>query len=197
MENCRALLGAAGLKLGTLVIAAATALALGGPALAQDTACPDPGTGWTVSNPSADDRQGIMDALAGYAWALDERDAAAFADLFVEDHSYEVCTGGNMRIYKTTKKEELQVRIQQQFDEIEDIFRTRHIISNVLLSQKNSKVDFKATMLTLVQRIAGDRVQPEPDYTADLRGTLVKDDVWKFESLTVRADTPTFVPMGR
>ena len=45
----------------------------------------------------------------------------------------------------------------------------------------------------------GDRVLPEPDYTADVRATLDKDKdgVWRFATVTVYADTPEFEPMGR
>ena len=155
-----------------------------------------------VSVPS-DDRQKIDDLLSRYAWALDERDPDRFAALFTDSGSYEVCTGGgNVRIYIAPSNAEIRMKIREQFDETEDVFQPRHVLTNTLLrsSDKDQAIlELKTTMMVTVQRVEGDRVLPEPDYTADVRGTLQKDanGNWKFATLTVYADTPEFEPMGR
>ncbi len=158
---------------------------------------------WGGVSVPADDRQKIDDLLSRYAWALDQRDPDRFAALFTDSGSYEVCTGeGNVRTFIAPSNAEIRMKIQEQFDETEDVFQPRHVLANTLLrsSDKNKAIlELKTTMMVTVQRVEGDRVLPEPDYTADVRGTLQKDanGNWKFATLTVYADTPEFEPMGR
>jgi hypothetical protein len=198
--NDRSILTGLALAIGTMLAPVGSALAENcTPKPAEPALGADAEFQWGGAPISPEDRQKIDNLFSGYAWALDEREAARFDALFTG--SYEVCTGGgNIRIY-LAEKGTIPAVIQEQFNETKDIFRTRHIISNILLRNSEKEgggIEFKATMLVLVQRTAGDRVLPEPDYSADLRGTLqVADGNWTFKPLTVYADTPVFEPMGR
>ncbi|MER9130059.1 nuclear transport factor 2 family protein [Mesorhizobium sp. M0768] len=159
---------------------------------------------WGGATVAADDRQKIDDLFSRYAWALDQRDADRFENLFTGAGSYEVCTGeGNIQIY-IAPKAVIKMTLQQQFDETKDVFQPRHVVINTLLRSRKDHgktfLDSKSTMAVTVQRAEGDRVLPEPDYTADVRATLDKDKdtgVWRFATVTVYADTPEFEPMGR
>lgn len=197
--NDRSILTGLALAIGTMLAPVGSALAADCTKMPEETKSEAPAFQWGGAPISVDDRQKIDNLFSGYAWALDEHQVARFDALFTG--SYEVCTGGgSIRIYLATKGE-IPGAIEAQFNETKDIFRTRHIISNILLRNSEKEgggVEFKATMLVLVQRLAGDRVLPEPDYSADLRGTLqLADGNWTFKPLTVYADTPVFEPMGR
>lgn len=158
---------------------------------------------WGGVSVPADDRQKIDDLFSRYAWALDQRDADRFAALFADIGSYEVCTGdGNVRIYIAPSNAEIRMKIREEFDETKNVFQPRHVLANTLLRRRDKDqtiLESKTTMVVTVQRLEGDRVLPEPDYTAEVRGTLQKDadGNWKFTTLTVYADTPEFEPMGR
>ncbi|WP_081159361.1 nuclear transport factor 2 family protein [Ensifer aridi] len=160
-------------------------------------------TQWGGVTVPSDDRQKIDDLFSRYAWALDQRDPDRFAALFTVTGSYEVCTGeGNIRIYVAASNEEIKMKIKQEFDQTEDVFQSRHVLANTLLralDKSQAFLESKTTMMVTVQRSDGDRVLPEPDYTADVRGTLERDGsgIWRFAKLTVYADTPEFEPMGR
>jgi hypothetical protein len=195
-------------KRAAMVFAVGTVLICAGSAWAADcTKEPEPGLDdpadrqWGGVTVAADDRQKIDDLFSRYAWALDQRDADRFADLFKDAGSYELCTGeGNVQIYIAPSKVEIKMKIRQQFEETKDVFQPRHIVANTLLRMNKDKkrLDSKSTMMVTVQRVEGDRVLPEPDYTADVRATLESDNgVWKFATVTVYADTPEFEPMGR
>ena len=62
-----------------------------------------------IINPAPVDRQAIMDVIHSYNWALDDKNSAAFAQLFTDDAEYEACSGGgNVQIVTTTANKELE-----------------------------------------------------------------------------------------
>jgi hypothetical protein len=179
-------------------LACAFCLAFGGFALAQTRPpCATPANpGWTIDNPSLDDQRAIMDVLYGYGWTIDDRDASSFADLFAQPNSsyYELCNVTGSVIKLTLGKggtDDLLAGMQTIAAGLEsDQVQSRHLVTNTLFDKEDDKtVKTKSIVLVTVQT-AG---YPAPvlDYSADARATLVKgeDGNWKFQSLTVHADT--------
>jgi hypothetical protein len=209
MKDCnlitsfQAKMGTLALSLGMAIVTSTAAFAVECTKKTPDFAQGDgPTFQWGGADLSADDRDGIADLFSRYAWALDERNAENFADLFADAGSYEVCTGGGNTQLFIAPANEIQTKMQGEFDELKSVFQPRHVLSNTLLRASKSKegdVESKTTMFVTIQRLDGDRVLPEPDYTADIRATVVKgtDEVWRFGMVVVYADTPVFEPMGR
>ena len=177
--------------------------AFSGIALAQTDNCSTEATrGWSIDNPAVDDRLAIADVLSGYAWAIDERNAAAFAAMFAEPGSsyYELCdTGGS--IFKfilglgPQSPDDLLTQMGIIAGQLEvDNLRVRHLVTNTLYDKLDDKtVITKSTVLVTVQ--AAGYPTPNLDYSADARATLVKgdDNTWRFQWLTIHAD---YAPAG-
>jgi hypothetical protein len=137
-----------------------------------------------------------MDVWYSYAWTIDDRNAAAFAGLFAEPKSsfYELCNAAGSIIklsLGTGGADDLQAGMQAIATDLEhDQTQTRHLVTNTLFDRIDDKtVNTKSIVLVTVQT-AG-YPAPNLDYSADARATLVKgaDGTWKFQSLTVHADT--------
>jgi ketosteroid isomerase-like protein len=179
-------------------LAIAAWLAFGGAALAQPT-CSDPLSKAfmpaRVTNPEPGDRQAIMDLIHSYNWALDDKDAAAFAELFTEDATYEACSVG-VQIFKTTGKDPLGMYIQGVLQGLP--FQTRHFESNTLLHAKDrATVDGKWMLLVTIQR--PDVETPALDYTAVVKATFIrdKDNLWRIAKLTLITDEPQIKARAR
>ncbi|TIT18180.1 MAG: hypothetical protein E5W70_30155 [Mesorhizobium sp.] len=191
------------LCLGMSVVVSGAALAVECTKKMPDYAPSDgPTFQWGGADLSADDRADIEDLFSRYAWALDERNAENFAGLFAKTGRYEVCTGGGNTQVFTAPANEIETTMQGEFAALASVFQPRHFLSNTLLRASKTgedALDSKTTMLVTIQRLEGDRVLPEPDYTADVRATLLRDSDqnWRFNLLVVYADTPVFEPMGR
>ena len=151
-------------------------------------------------NPSPEDSQEIMDLIHSYSWALDERDPPRFAELFTDNAVYEACKNGGApsspsQIIRTTRREELRLHIEQQFEELREMMiQTRHFQTNTILNAVDENtVEEKTTMLVTIQRAS--MSTPENDYTAVLKGKLKKneDGVWRFEQLTLFTDEPQII----
>ncbi|WP_195909432.1 nuclear transport factor 2 family protein [Rhizobium tubonense] len=144
-----------------------------------------------IVNPAPADRQAIMDLIHSYSWALDEKNTAAFAELFISDAQYEACSGGGaLQLVKTTSTSDLQGYISDILSDL-GARQARHFESNTLLHQnKDGSVNGKTTLLVTLQW--PDREVPEPDYTAVMQETFVKDKegLWRFSKLTLITDTP-------
>ena len=151
-------------------------------------------------NPSPEDRQEIMDLIHSYSWALDDKDATGFEELFTVNAVYEACRNGGAadsrsQIIRTTSRAELAMLIAQQFRELErEALQTRHLQTNTILNAVDENtVEEKTTMLVTIQRASTST--PENDYTAVLKGKLTKDKdgVWRFEQLTLFTDEPQII----
>lgn len=185
-------------SLKSLALACTFYLAGGGLALAQTPPpCGTPAnTGWTIDNPSLDDQRAIMDVLHSYSWTIDERDATSFAALFAQPSSsyYELCNVAG-RVIKLTLgtggSDDLLAGMQTITNDLsEGRVQSRHLVTNTLFDIVDDKtVNTKSIVLVTVQY--ADYPAPNLDYSADARATLVKgeDGRWKFQSLTVHADT--------
>lgn len=179
----------------------------GGVASAQTDKCGTEATnGWSIENPSAEDRQAIEDLLFSYAWTIDERDAAAFASLFADTGPsyYEICnTGGSIfkltRDLGPTSPDDLLTQMGIITNQLgEDGLQTRHLVTNTLFDVVGDKtVNTKSIVLVTVQD--SNASVPSIDYSADARATLVKrdDGTWRFQSLTIHADYPNVVAKKR
>lgn len=181
----------------SFTLACALYLAFGGFALAQTSPCGTPAnTGWTIDNPSLDDQRAIMDVLHSYSWTIDDRDAAAFAALFAQPKSsfYELCNVAGSVVKLTLGSggaDDLLAGMQAITALLaSDRIQSRHLVTNTLFDKGDDKtVNTKSIVLVTVQ--TSGYPAPNLDYSADARATLVKgaDGTWKFQSLTVHADT--------
>ena len=144
-----------------------------------------------IINPAPVDRQAIMDVIYSYNWALDDKNSAAFAQLFTDDAVYYACSGGgNVQIVTTTANKELDLYIADILSDLGQR-QARHFESNTLLHTKDEKtVIGKTTLLVTLQ--GPDKEVPELDYTAVMKETFVKgdDNIWRFSKLTLITDTP-------
>lgn len=144
-----------------------------------------------IVNPPTADREAIADLIHSYSWALDDKNTAAFAQLFTSDAQYEACSGGGaLQLIRTTMTSELQGYIADILSDL-GARQARHFESNTLLHQnKDGSVNGKTTLLVTLQW--PDRELPELDYTAVMQETFVKDKegLWRFSKLTLITDTP-------
>ena len=172
---------------GIRTVVTAVALAIGtwttlpGPAAAQSCSQPEPanfnGRLGDPANISAATRQAVMDAINAYAWTLDLKDAANFANLFTDSVMYEICTASGELIKRASNKSELVTYITTQpFSFLTSRGLTaRHFMTNVVLAapQKDGDVDALIAMLVTLQPSYLDG--PIVDYTATLVATLTRE----------------------
>lgn len=155
-----------------------------------------------VVAPEPADRQAIMDLIARYNWALDDKKIASFRQLFTKKEPifYEVCDAKNKQTYKATNLESLAGRIQMIFEDQKSYFlQTRRFVSNTLLHKVDeATVLGQATLLVTIQSGSAYALAPTNDYTAVLRARFrTNDHHWTLETVTVDSDTPEAKPTGR
>ena len=193
----RSLLTVLALAIGTLVLPVGSAFA---DDCKVESPTDDAKLTWGVTSLPAEDRIKIEDLFSSYTWALDQRNVDGFAVQFEDLGNYAVWSGGGtVKVFEATSNEEIKTKIKDLFDQQKETFQPRHVLVSTLLREDGQDIQSKSIMLVSIQRAGVSRVLPEPDYTAELRGTLRKDDVgtWKFQCLAVYTDTPVFEPMGR
>ncbi|MBB4231819.1 nuclear transport factor 2 family protein [Rhizobium mongolense] len=175
------------------------------PALAVDPVCDDPtAKNWTypITNPEPAERQAIMDLIHRYYWALDEKNAAAIAEMFTRDANYQVCSGGGgLKRDRRKGPDEVATYFKNLFSNLDHAeSRVRHFESNTLLNivdpNAPGTVEAKSAMLAVIQR--ADNEVPTLDYAAVLRAVFVKENgAWKFDMLTLITDEPKVMVRAR
>jgi len=197
----RAIVAFAALVLGCL-------LAVNSTASAQTDDCGSPAPkGWVVDNPPAETRQEIQDLLFRYAWTIDEWQADQFAGLFAQAGSsyYQICntSGPVLKLTLELGEESADDLLTQMGIILKDLesknLHTRHLVTNTLFDVIDEKT-IKTKSIVLVTLQDSDSSEPVVDYSADARATFTKvtnDSPWRFQSLTIHADTPATVARKR
>ncbi len=143
----------------------------------------------TVVNPPLSDRQEIMDLLHRYNWALDDASTQGVEAMFLDDVSYELCTGRDQLQLKKNK-----AQLIEYLDQINAVMglisKRRHIESNTLLNLVDrDTVEGKSTVVVTIQFTAIET--PVLDYTATMVTKFKRDGgTWKFAMIVLLPDSP-------
>jgi len=182
----------------TSVIGFSFCLAFAGAALAQTSApaatpaCDNhPQSDWLIdpSDPGPADTRAVLKLIHRYNWALDDHDFGQLDGLFTDDVFYELCNAAGEQIVKTTDKDQLEIYLNDVFNELTRLdTQTRHIESNALLNSVDANtIQGKTSLAVTLQH--QDIETPVLDYTAAFRTEFKRQaGVWKFSRITLITD---------
>jgi uncharacterized protein (TIGR02246 family) len=102
---------------------------------------------------SVEDKLAIQEVIARYSYAYDSRDAAAFAQLFVEDGIFEVIVPGESRpTVRLSSRGAIREWAGQRLQERTGRFTSRHYQSGTLFDELTSGSALTRTMVLVTHQ---------------------------------------------
>ncbi|WP_018238267.1 nuclear transport factor 2 family protein [Ensifer sp. BR816] len=164
----------------------AAVLVLGMPVIAA-AQCPA-GDAWKSFQPAGvtnDERNEVIDLMARYGWAMDNRDTAVLSSLFSDDGSYELCkTGATQPDVVVKTPTEIANHFNSVFRPLtERGLNTRRLLGNYLIGKRDDAIEVKMVAVVFIQSV--DMSSSQPDYLAFISATLVRRNNLVMQRLVV------------
>ncbi|KGE01265.1 nuclear transport factor 2 family protein [Rhizobium sp. YS-1r] len=148
------------------------------------------GVGSSYRPVTIEERNAVMDTLARYAWAMDNRDSAMLAQVFTEDAEYYLC---GLDSDSAQERAALLKGISSHFGSVFARLDVGHALArrsftNALMGKKaDGDIDVIVSVVVFIQSL--NISSPQVDYTANLIATLRQiQGIWKIRILKVITD---------
>lgn len=161
----------------------AAVLTLGMPVMAF-AQCPAAGGTPPVGTVTNDERNEVMDLMARYAWAMDNRNTAVLLGLFSAGGSYEVCRMGATLPDISVKNPEMESHFNNVFRQLtEEGATASRLLGNYLIGKTGNTINLNVTS-TVFMQYAG-KMSPELDYVARIYITLVRNNTLFIQKMII------------